>query len=1053
MSVESSGKFPLSIGQEQLWFLEQMFPGTPAYNVPLAFRLRGPVDIEALGKAVLAVAGANDVLRASFGAANGEPFQVFAPAAAVGLETTDLREADDKAIRNAVAAEAARPFDLARGPLCRFRLLRLAQDEHLLVIVIHHLVTDGWSMGLITRQLSHCYSELIAGRELAQPNVTVSFRDYAKRQRQLLDDGLIDEQLGYWAAQLADLPSLELPADRIRPPALSFRGDLMSLRLPAKLRRQLDELARRFGVPLFMLLATAVNIVLARYTGQEDIPLGLSMLNRPEPEDEDIVGFFINMVVLRTDLSGNPTFQELLNRVTDTSLDAFSNQEVPFDLVVKRLQPRRDPGRNPLFQVALQLLGDDNSGQVLHLPGVTAEPLRAMATASRFDMSISFVASGDGLSVDIEYSTDLFDRPRVEALGGHIANILAAACEDPGQTLAGLPLLSAAETEKLLAYGRGAASSRTADPVHAQIARVDPSTIAAVCRGQQLTYGELNRRADALARHLRRLGVQHEDIVAVAFPRELEILVALLGVLKAGAAYTVLDASYPADRLDYILRDTRAKVVLTQSRLRDQLPSAAGLTEVCLDTDQDVIEACAGDELAEVATRDSLIYVLYTSGSSGQPKGVMLEHRALMSFAESYQKVFDLGPGVRMLQLRAHTFDMAHGEIIAGLTAGAMLALVPDEVTSSPEALADLIRDEHLDYVGMPPTMLSLVDAGPYPDLRFVMSGGEAVAGDLVTKWNLPGRRFVNAYGPTEAAVACTDYECEHRVWQSVPPIGGPYLDRQLYVVDQWDSLVPAGVPGELLVGGTEGLARGYLHQPDLTRKVFVDDPFQPGGRVYRTGDLVRWNAEGQLEFLGRRDSQVKLRGLRIEIEEIEAVIVSHADVAMSAVTLHPDPNGEQMLVGYVTAVRDRAVSTAGLREHAVRFLPEYMIPSAWVVLDEFPLTPARKIDRSALPAPSLASEAGRQFAPPSTPTQAQVSEFFSKVLTLDQCGADDSFFERGGTSLQAMRVVSRINRAFGIRVNVRLLYGSATVSTIADQIDALVASRDAGARHGQATS
>jgi amino acid adenylation domain-containing protein len=1047
--------FRLSMSQEQLWFLDQLFPGSPAYNVGLAFRLRGQLNVQALSGAVRAVLETHDVLRASFGAVDGEPFQVFAPAPVAGLTVTDLSGADDDAVMEAVAAEADTPFDLAAGPLYRFRLLRLADDEHLLLIVIHHILTDGWSMGIITKQLTDCYRDLAAGSEPAVARPPLNFAEHAQAQRRLLGDGLIEEQLAYWADQLTGLPALELPADRIRPTTLSLRGDLVSVRFPSQLHSALGGLARQTGSGLFTMLVAAVNVVLARYAGQDDIPLGLTMLGRPEPQLEDLVGFFINMVVLRTDMSGNPTFLELLSRVGDGTLDAMSNQDVPFDLVVQRVQPVRDAGRNPLFQVAVQLLGDANSGGGLDLPGIAAEPLRIPSTGSRFDLVLNFVESADSLRLEAEYSTDLFDRSRIEALAWHISNVLAAACEDPGRHLTELPLLSVQESGQLLARGRGAPSSRTPDPVHTHVARratASPAMVAAVCRGRQLSYGELDRRAAVLARHLRRLGVAHEHIVAVALPRDLDVLVALLGVMKAGAAYTMLDMTHPAARLEYILRDTGARVVLTQSHLCDRLPSAADVTAVRLDTDGELIESAADDALPAVATRDSLVYVLYTSGSSGQPKGVMLEHRALMSFAESYQQTFGLGPGVRMLQLRAHTFDMAHGEIIAGLTAGATLAIVPDEVTSSPEALAELIRSERLHYVGMPPTMLSLVDAGPYPELRSVMSGGEAVAGDLVNKWNLAGRRFVNAYGPTEAAVACTDYECEHRAWQSVPPIGGPYLDRQLYVVDRWDNLVPAGVPGELLVGGAEGLARGYLNRSDLTDEAFVADPFCPGGRVYRTGDLVRWNAEGQLEFLGRRDNQVKLRGMRIEIEEIEAVTVAHPDVAMAAVAIHPDARGEQMLTGYVTADGQRPTAAA-LREHASRHLPEYMVPQAWLVLDEFPLTPARKIDRAALPAPSPDDEHPHQFTPPSTATETQVSEVLAECLGLGRCGAEDSFFDLGGNSLQAMRAVSRLNRAFAVRVNVRLLYGSATVRAIAAKIDEMIAGQRSAAAPGGGTA
>jgi amino acid adenylation domain-containing protein len=1034
----------LSFGQEQLWFVNQMFPDESVYNVTLASRLRGPLDTAALGEALTAVVAQDEMLRATFGSEDGVPFQTVRPAEAVRLSLRDA-PADPAELDRLIEAAAAEPFDLATGPLYRFLLLRVAPEDHVFVRTIHHIVVDGLSMGLVNQHISVAYAAFLHGERPQLPTAPCRYFDYVEQQRDSLDDRLLADQLGFWAERLDGLSVLDLPTDRPRPPSRGLRGTRLSVDFSDELAGSLRELAQLSGMPLFAPLLAGVQAVLARYTGQEDVPVGVTMFGRQEPEWESVVGFFVNMVVLRGDLSDDPTMLEIVERTGNDIFDAYEYDQVPFEKVVERVAPVRDPSRNPLFQVAVQVLTEDNAGQDLNLTGVAAEPLHTAVGGSRFDLTLSFVESATTLRVDIEYASDLFDQWRIEALAGHLERVLTEAADEPSRRLSELGLLADTERDQVLAFGKGEPSSRTPLPVHAVLASIAadrPDLLAATCRGRTLTYGELDRRADLLARYLRTLGVGHEDIVAVAMDRDLDVLVALFGILKAGAAYTFLDPKQPANRLEYILTDTAAPVVLTRSGFVAGLPARDGRRMVCLDTEWPLIESVPTTEpLVELATRDSLIYVLYTSGSTGRPKGVLLEHRALMSFAESYQRDFALGPGERVMQSRPLTFDMSHGEIIATLTSGAALVLVPEDVVTSPEALAELIEQERVTYVGIPTTLLALVDAGPYPDVRSVMNGGEAVPGELVNKWNLPGRRFVNAYGPTEAAVACTGYVCEHTAWHSVPPIGTPYLDRQLYVVDRHQNLTPVGVPGELLVGGDEGLARGYLNQPAMTDERFVPDPVRPGGRVYRTGDLVRWNRHGRLEFLGRRDSQIKLRGQRIELEEIEATLAAHPGVAMAAVSLRTDTHGDQQLVGYVTSSGSRTPTARELREHVSGFLPAYMVPAAWQVLTEFPLNSAKKIDRGALPAPDLAlADPAIEVTAPRTDTEVTVVGVFAEVLGVPTVSVDDNFFMLGGTSIQGMRVISRINRAFGVKVNVRLLYGTATVATIAARIDELLA-------------
>ena len=799
-------------------------------------------------------------------------------------------------------------------------------------------------------------------------------------------------------------------------------------------------LAREHGASLFMVLGTAFSAVLARHSGQDDFTVGTTMLGRMRPELERVVGLFVNMVALRCDASGDPTFAGLLDRMRDVTLGAYDHQEVPFEQVVGRVERRRDPSRNPLFQVGMQVLSDQTGGGTLDLVGVDAEAALLSPGGARFDLSMTYTETADRLSVSVEYATDLFDRWRVEQIVTHIERALAAAVADPGTRLSQLPLVSTTDHDRLVTWGCGEDLAYRREPVHtvvAEQARLRPDAVAAVYEDQQLTYRELHRRARLLASHLRRLGVGHQDVVAVASERDLDTLVALIGVLQAGAAFTVLEPSHPDKRLRFILSDTAAKVVVTNAAVLASLPEPDGWVPVCLDRDWPSIAAPTGEEdWAEWCTGDSLAYVLYTSGSTGNPKGVLIEHRALMLYVASFTRLFDLTPADHLLQYASLVFDLAEAEIFSALTVGATLVLGSRDTLMSPEALADLVRRERVTYLGAPPAMLALLEAEPYPDLRGVLAGGEAFSGDLVNRWNLPGRRFVNGYGPTETTIGCTAYVCPHAEWRSSPPIGPPLPHRRLYVVDRDGGLAPVGVPGELLIGGDEGLARGYLNQPELTAERFVPDPFRPQGRVYHSGDLVRWRPDGLLEFIGRIDNQVKLRGLRIELEEIEAVICRHRAVDQCVVVVREDRPGDSQLVAYLVA-GDSPPSVGDLRAHVGLELPAYMIPSAWVTLDALPLAVSGKVDRANLPAPAGGAERSR--TPLRTPTEEAVGAICAEILGVPAVGADDNFFELGGTSLQAIRLVSRLTDQFGTTVTVRTVYGGSTISALAAQLDELM--------------
>ncbi|MFE0590781.1 amino acid adenylation domain-containing protein [Micromonospora echinospora] len=1031
-----STRLPLSFAQEQLWLVDQLSPGESTYHSPLVYRLRGTLDVAALRTALTHLVARHDALRATFGTEDGTPYQEIAPPAPVRLDvrpvpgdTPDDREA---ALHETLRAEVTTPFDLRVGPLYRFGLLRLADDDHVLLLLLHHIVTDGWSAGVLRRDLADGYAAAVARHPPRLPPPGRTYAAHVLAQRARLTPETLESGLRHWERALRDVPPVELPTDRPRTAASGRPGATVVRPLPDALRHRVAAFCRDRQVSPFMLLTAALAAVLATEAGQEDLPLGVPLLGRPETELEEVVGLFVNMVVLRLDLAGDPTFDELVDRVAEASLGLYDHDEVPFSAVVERVRPVRAEGRNPLFQVCVQLLGADTTGAGLSLPGLAVELVPPPSERSPFDLSVDFAVTPDRVDVHLTYATDLFDRWRIEALFDHLTTLLTAGCADPARPLSRLALLSDRERAALLDLGDGGPARTDHRPLDARIAAVAaarPGAVAAVCRGRELTYGELLRRADALAHRLVRHGAGPERVVAVVADRDLDLVVAVLGVLRAGAAVTILDPTHPARRLARLVDAVDAPVVLTRSTLADRLPSLPG--RHVLVWNDPAAEHAPGPLPAHSAA--NLAAVVTTSGSTGRPKPVALDHAGLASFVDRNRRVLDLGPADRMLQFCSLTFDLALGEVLTALTVGATLVLVSPEEGSAPDEVVALMRAQRVTYLGLTPTMLGSLDPTGHPALRVVLSAGEVLTTDLVDAWHAPGRRVVNLYGPTEISVACTDHECPPGRGHCPPPIGRPHPGRWLYVVDRYGRLAPRGAPGELLVGGV-GVARGYLGQPALTAERFVPDPFRPGGRVYRSGDLVRWNGAGELEFLGRLDDQVKLRGLRIEPGEVESALLTHPRVRRAAVVVRPDPRGEPRLVGYVSA--DGPPPTpAELRAHLDAVLPAYLVPGAWRVLDEFPLTSSQKIDRAALPDPEPA--AGRDgVVPPATPTEAALVSIFGEVLGVPEVGADANLFALGGSSLQGMRVISRIGRTFGVRLNLRLLYGTATVRDLAARID-----------------
>ncbi len=965
--------------------------------------------------------------------------QVVQPPAPVALPVVDLRalpaaDREAEAVRLATA-EAVRPYDLARGPLVRFTLVRLGDDDHRLFVALHHLVFDGVAVyRVFLPELIALYAAFAAGRPSPLPEPPIQYADYAVWQRQWLEGGRGAAQLAYWRRKLADLPPLlSLPTDRPRPAAQSFRGAQHPIALPADLTGALRALSRRERVSLFMTLLAAFQTLLHRYSGQDDLVVGTVSAGRKLPELEGLLGYFLNPLALRMDLGGDPTFRELLARARDVCLEALAHDDVPFDRVLEEVRPGRDAGRHPVFQAVLAL-----EPPLPPLPpGWDLTQMDVEIGATKFDLYVELDERADTIIGRFMYRTDLFDRPTIERMVGHYRRLLEAAAADPGRRLSALPLLTEPERRQVLVEWNRTAAPYPQVCVHdafAAQAAARPEAVAVVHEERRLTYGELDRRANALAHRLQALGVGPDVPVGVCLERSPELLVALLGVLKAGGAYLPLDPGLPGERLEAMLAESRAPALLTRPGLLARLPAGA---PPALCVDEVGCDACEAAP-ATAVTPDHLAYVTYTSGSTGRPKGVAVPHRAVLRllFGQDYVR---LGPAETLLQLAPVAFDASTFEIWGALLHGGRCVLFPGQVPTA-RALGATIRRHQVTTAFLTTALFnSVVDDAPeeLAGLRQLLFGGEAVSVAHVRRAleRLPGTALIHVYGPTE----CTTFSTAYRVAAApapaatTVPIGRPIANTQAYVLDRHRQPVPVGVPGELFLGGP-GLARGYLHRPDLTAEAFVPHPWdaRPGARLYRTGDLVRRRPDGALEFLGRIDGQVKIRGFRIEPAEVEAALVRHPDVREAAVVAREDVPGRRLLVAYVAGA-GRPLRPADLRAFLRRTLPPYMIPSAFVTVPALPLTPSGKVDRRALPAPGTARPDGeRPLVAPRDLLEAQLAEMWEELLGLHPVGVQDDFFDLGGHSLLAVQVVRQVEALYGRALPLTALYAEPTVEGLA---------------------
>lgn len=1055
---------PASFGQQRLWFLDQLLPNNPAYHIFTAVRMDGRLDADALERAFLRVLERHKALRTSLPMLGGRLVQLVHPVDVFALDRMDLSSLDASRVDAEVGRLAKlafeKPFDLRAGPLLRVRLLRLADESHVVLMTVHHAVFDGWSRGIFLGELSACYAAELAGGTLDLLALPMQYGDFARWQRQWLTGEVLQRQLDYWRAQLdGAAPSLPLPVDRPRARAsIAARGGSLEFALPPPLERDVRALCKRLGITPFMLLLTAFKTLLYRYTGSTDLTVGTPVAGRGRAEFEGLVGFFVNTLVLRTDIDDGHTFSGLLDRVRHTALDAFGHQDIPFEKLVDELQPERDLGVTPLFQVMFSLQAASVEG--LEFPGLRLYPVDFASTAAQFDLALSVTDTDRAIVASLEYSCELFDEPTIVRMSRHYQRLLGEVCENPDIGIARIDLLDAEETQRLvhdwsrpapLAGTTGTEGTR-ADPsiaLHALFERQAarrPDAIAIVFdRGddsQVLSYAELDREATRVAQALRAAGVGAESRVGLCLERGPSLLAGMLGILKAGGAYVPLDPAYPEERLRFIVEDAGVQVVVT-TRAQQSATAVWGLARAVLvdAPDAEVPGPSTGDAPATIAG-EQLAYVIYTSGSTGRPKGVGVAHGPASLHVQAWRDALELGPDDRVLQFASVNFDVSVEQIFATLATGACLVMRDADLWDM-EAFAQRIDAHGVTVADLPTAYWAdLVRTGDGtwpPGLRLVTVGGESMPVDAAVRWQATqaGRIALwNAFGPTETVITCV----ARAIDDALPlhdrvggvPIGRPFGERRAYVSDRQLQPVPQGVAGELCIGGFS-LARGYLGHPRLTAERFVPDPHatHPGGRMYRTGDLVRWLPDGDLEFLGRADDQVKIRGYRIEPGEVERVLLTHPAVR-SAVALVRERDGIRRLVTYATPAGEERPNVAELRGHLKAELPEYMVPAAIVWLDAFPLMPNGKIDKRALPdADGARADDAVVFEQARSDKEELLAQIWRDVLGVGKVGVHDNFFDLGGDSILSIQVVTRAKQA-GLRITPRLLFQHQTVASLA---------------------
>ena len=1034
--------WPMSFGQQRLWVLHQLEPTSIAYNLPSATRIEGPLDAEVLRQSVDALVERHESLRTTFATREGEPVQVIGPPAPVQLPFVDLAalgsEERGAELARQLGEEARAPFDLARDLMIRGRLFRLAPEEHVLALTLHHIASDGLSGGILDRELAALYTASAAGRPAALPPLPIQYADYTLWHRRWFE-GAADEQLRYWRDRLAGAPpSLDLPADRPRPAIVTYRGRRQLQTLPADLVAAVGALGRRLRATPFMVFLAVFKALMSRYCRQPDVVVGTAIAGRTRMETEGLIGFFVNTLVLRTDLSGDPPVTELVERVRQTALGAYGHQEMPFERLVQELRPDRLLDRSPLIQVAFVM--QEAARRPLPIPGLTTTRVDVSTEAAPFDLSLSLVPDGGEIAVRASYSADLFEPDTINRLLEHYRMLLESAVADPTRRMSMLPMLGAVDARRIAEWNATArpypATAGLAELFAAQVRRT-PDAAAVIAAGESLSYRVLDGRANQIARRLRRSGVARGDRVGICLDRSVEMVVAVVGVMKAGAAYVPIDPANPEERRAFLLGDAGAAALITGAAGS----APPGVTVIALGAAGEALEDESPEPFDGGASGDDLAYVMYTSGSMGQPKGVAVPQRAVTRLVMNADYV-QLGADDVVGHASNVAFDAATFEIWGALLNGARLVVLPKEVILSPADLSKALAAHGITALFLTTTLFHQTARElptAFERVRHAMFGGEAAEARWVERVLSQGApaRLLNMYGPTETTTFATWHDfAAHAPTGAAMPIGRPIANTHVRLLDGELRPVPVGVPGEMFIGGP-GLAWGYHGRPDLTAERFVPDPWSAdaGARLYRTGDVARYRADGAIEFLGRADRQLKLRGYRIEPGEIEAALDRHPGVDHSAVDVRPDGAGGTQLIAYVVA-REDAPTAAELRRFLAGALPAYMIPARVVAMPSLPLMPSGKIDYRSLPAPTDAPvERTADLVLPWSPLTHQLAEIWERLLDVRPIGVHDNFFELGGHSLLAVRMVLEVERAFGCRLGVSTLYSAPTIASLEEAI------------------
>jgi len=1044
--------FPVSFAQQRLWFLDQLEPGSSTYNVASAYRLTGPLDVTILEQCFNKVVQRHEALRTTFTVVDEQPIQVIAPSQILRSEIVDLQklpQAERESKAHCLASEEAqRPFDLTQGPLLRTTLLQLDQEEYILLLTIHHIVFDGWSLIILLQELSALYEACTRGKSPILPKLPIQYADFTVWQREWLQGEVLERQLDYWKQQLEGAPSaLELPTDRPRPTVQTFRGMSQKMLLSKRLLEQLKQLSLQEGTTLFMTLLAAFKVLLHRYTEQEDIVVGIPIANRNRAEIEHLIGFFVNTLVLRTDLSANPTFRELLGRVREVALGAYDHQDLPFEKLVEELHPQRDLSRTPLFQVFFNMLNRDQNQ--LELDGVTIEPIIPLETDSKFDLTLyAREQKNEGIHFDLEYNADLFETPIIIRMLGHYRTLLEGIVVNPDQRFRELPLLTAAEREQLLVEWNDTSRKYPKDKsiqelFENQVERT-PEATAIIFGEEDLSYRELNAKANQVAHYLKKRGVAEEVLVGICLERSLEMVVGLLGILKAGGAYLPLDPNYPAERLAFMLTDAQAPVLLTQEKLLDKIPGHQAET-ICIDQEWGQIEKESQENPESGIAGENIAYAIYTSGSTGKPKGVLGLHQGAINRFEWMWERYPFEAGEVCCQKTTLNFVDSIWEIFGPLLKGVPIVIISDEAVKDPSRLVEELAKYEVSRIVLVPSLLrAMLETNPniatkLKKLKIWATSGEAISKELAERFQAAMRqsRLINLYGSSEVSADVTYYEIGvmEEEERSIP-IGRPIANTQIYLLDGEMKPVPIGGEGEIYLGG-EGLARGYLNRAELTKEKFVANPYREGERLYRTGDIGRYRGDGQIEYVGRVDHQVKIRGNRVEIGEVEVVLSQYEGVAEVVIVVQEDTSGDNYLAAYIVPDTGITLDISELRNFLRQTLPDYMMPLAFVILEALPLTPNGKVNRQALPVPDQTRpDVESRFVAPRTEIEEQMVKIWTEILGLERVGVYDNFFDLGGHSLLATQVIFQLTDAFHVKIHLRALFETPTIAGLAKQVE-----------------